>query len=252
MFITEALKDTAELFEALILEAKKGKKPLKGKAKDKPKSKSKAKPKSKREKLKKAVKTMKVKRSAGSSKRVTKGTGGGKDYKYVKNTKKEQEKADASDAKRFGKQSEKYTRHGAPNNVGKARPKHMAKNDATGKTGGKKYAGYKERLMKKDGGPAKNPFQRFSKLGVKSPGKKARDAKGEWDCENSGPYVSKCKNLKTGKVKTIKIKRGWKKRYNKDYAAGHKTGRYVAGSRSGNNTPGRGTGGAAHRMPADK
>ena len=65
-----------------------------------------------------------------------------------------------------------------------------------------------------------SPFKRSRRLGP-GPKRGEHNQTGEWTCEYVKPYVQKCtstkKSKKTGKKKTkiIKIKRDYKKRYNK-------------------------------------
>jgi hypothetical protein len=79
-----------------------------------------------------------------------------------------------------------------------------------------------------------SPFKRFSNLGPGpggTQGTREVSKRTHWDCTRTGPYAQKCTLLepdakgrlrKTKKTKKIKIKRGYKKVYNKDYKSWRK------------------------------
>lgn len=76
---------------------------------------------------------------------------------------------------------------------------------------------------KKSGGGGHNPFKRKDHLG-KGPRGHYHNKTNNWKCACTTPYKCLCRNRKTGGSKTITIKRGYKKDYNKEYKSWRKGG----------------------------
>lgn len=86
-------------------------------------------------------------------------------------------------------------------------------------------------------GKQHNPFRHHKKLGNKTPGgRHGADEVGDWQCHKTAKYAQKCIGVgpdTEGRVKNIKISKGWKKNYNHDMKTGVASGKYTPAARSG-------------------
>lgn len=105
--------------------------------------------------------------------------------------------------------------------AGKSSKKVKAK--APPKKGGKSADGMrsaKKPPAKKAKNADHNPFKSHSHNGPATGlvhGPREVDQTKDWDCHKISPYKQQCKNVETGENKTITIKKGYKKQYNKVY-----------------------------------